>query len=256
MALPLPPTELRYMGEDDEQFLAIGDGLVRDLVELAALRDGSSVLDVGCGYGRVAHALRRAGFDGRYLGFDIVPRAVDWCRDVLAPASGGALAFQHLDVHNDRYNPGGALTASEVSFPLADAGADIVIATSVFTHMLPDDVRHYLAETSRLLSPNGRALVTFFALEPTWEEAELARRSKLPMLHRLDPSVRYHNPDDALHAIGYDVRWIHEAVAAAGLRVYATRLGTWCGRTAGLGFQDVFVLERHDAPAPPPIGGQ
>lgn len=253
MSLPLPPAELRYMGEDDEQFIAIGDGLVRDLVELGGLRDESSVLDVGCGYGRVAHALRRAGFDGRYLGFDIVPRAIEWCREVLAPASGGALAFEHLDVRNDRYNPGGRLTAGEVSFPLADGGTDMVVATSVFTHMLPGDVQHYLAEAARLLSPRGRAFVTFFALDPTWEDAELAQRSKLPMAHSLDARVRYHNPDDPLHAIGYDVRWIHGAVAAAGLRIHATRLGTWCGRTAGLGFQDVFVLERQDAPPPPPI---
>jgi SAM-dependent methyltransferase len=62
--LPLPPAELRFMGEDDERFAAIGDGIVVDMIELCALRADAAVLDIGSGYGRVAHALARRGFEG------------------------------------------------------------------------------------------------------------------------------------------------------------------------------------------------
>ena len=36
-----------------------------------------------------------------------------------------------------------------------------VFLTSVFTHMLPPEVRHYLREVRRVLRPQGRCLMTF-----------------------------------------------------------------------------------------------
>ena len=47
--------------------------------------------------------------------------------------------------------------ASEYTFPYEDGEFDVVVLTSVFTHMLPDDVAHYLDEIARVLKPGGRA---------------------------------------------------------------------------------------------------
>lgn len=40
----------------------------------------------------------------------------------------------------------------------------MVFLTSVFTHMFPPDVEHYLDEISRVLKPGGRCLCTYFLL--------------------------------------------------------------------------------------------
>jgi len=243
--LPLPPAALRFMGEDDEQFAAIGDGIVADLIELCALRADAAVLDVGSGYGRVAHALSRRGFEGAYLGLEILPRHVAWCSEAITPASpGGRLEFRHLDVRNERYNPTGSTSATEASFGVEDASVDVAVLTSVFTHMYPAEIVRYLGELRRVLAPGARALTTFFALDETWREAQLAGPGTLPMPHVLDATCRYHSAEDPLHAIGYAPAWIRQAVSAAGLQVYATRLGDWCGRPAARGYQDTFVLER------------
>jgi SAM-dependent methyltransferase len=244
VALPLPPPELRFMGEDDERFAAIGDDIVVDMIELCALRADAAVLDIGSGYGRVAHALARRGFEGAYLGLEILPRHVGWCSEHLTPASGGRYEFAHLDVRNGRYNPTGSMAAEEATFDVATGSVDVAVLTSVFTHMYPAEVERYLAELRRVLRPGGRALTTFFALDDTWREAQLAGRVPMPMTHVLDASCRYHNADDPLHAIGFTPAWIRGAVARAGLHVYAVRLGTWCGRPGALGYQDTFVLER------------
>jgi SAM-dependent methyltransferase len=236
--------ELRFMAEDDEKFNAIGDGIVVDMIELCALRADANVLDIGSGYGRVAHALWRRDFEGDYLGLEILRRHVDWCSAEITPASDGRLRFQHLDVRNSRYNPTGAMAAEDASFDVADASVDVAVLTSVFTHMYPAEIERYLAELARVLRPGGRALTTFFALDETWREAQLAGRGGLPMTHVLDPHVRYHNADDPLHALGYTPAWIRRAVAAAGLRVFAVRLGGWCGRVAAMGYQDTFILAR------------
>ena len=128
-------------------------------------------------------------------------------------------------------------------FDVADASVDVVVLASVFTHMYPRDVRHYLGELGRLLKPSGRALATFFALDETWREAETADRSSLPMPFELEPGCRFHRESDPLHAIGYAPTWIRGEVDGAGLRIFACRLGTWCRRAAALGYQDTFVLE-------------
>jgi SAM-dependent methyltransferase len=243
--LPLPPAELRFMGEDDDAFRRIGDGIVEDMIELCALRADASVLDVGSGYGRVAHSLWRHGFEGTYLGLEILPRHVAWCRDTLTPASGGLLEFGHLDVRNERYNPGGSVAATEATFEVADGVVDVGVLTSVFTHMYAAEIERYLAELRRVLGPGGRALTTFFMLDETWLECELAGRSTaMPMRHALGDGCRYFNADDPLHAIGYSPAWIRGAVADAGLSIWALRPGTWCGRPAGMGYQDTFVLQR------------
>ena len=232
------------MAEDDEKFNAIGDMIVVDMIDLAALRADAAVLDIGSGYGRVAHALWRREFEGDYLGLEILSQHVEWCREHITPASGGRLRFEHLDVRNARYNPAGAVAADEVTFDVADGSVDVAVLTSVFTHMYPAEIERYLHELARVLRPGGRALTTFFALDETWRDAQLAGRGALAMTHVLDAHCRYHNADDPLHAIGYTPAWIRAAVTAAGLRVFATRLGSWCGRAAAVGYQDTFVLER------------
>jgi SAM-dependent methyltransferase len=243
-ALPLPPAKLRFMREDDDEFRRIGDLIVEDMIELCALRADATVLDVGSGYGRVAHSLWRHGFEGSYLGLEILSRHVGWCSDTLTPASGGLFAFSHLDVRNERYNPGGSMAASEATFEVSDGAVDVAVLTSVFTHMYAVEIERYVAELARVLRPGGRALTTFFMLDETWLECELAGRSAtLPMRFALDGSCRYHNPDDPLHAIGFTPTWIRSAVADAGLRIYALRPGTWCGRRAAHGYQDTVVLE-------------
>ena len=94
------------MGESDQDFLALGDEFVEALTEHAGLRDDSRVLDIGCGYGRLPHALKRSGFRGTYLGIDVLEKHVRWCTNRLGEPR---FQFRHADIRNDRYNPRGSL---------------------------------------------------------------------------------------------------------------------------------------------------
>jgi len=53
-----------------------------------------------------------------------------------------------------------------------------VFLSSVFTHMLPDDMEHYVSEMARVMRPGRRCVATFFLLNDqslAWLEAGKAK---------------------------------------------------------------------------------
>lgn len=237
MTLPLPPAHLRFMGETDERFIVIGDELVDSLEAVGGLRPTDRVLDVGCGYGRIAHALKRRAFQGRYVGLDILPRHIGWCVDNLAD---DRYSFQTLDVHNDRYNPTGKVPAHRVKLPVPRGSFDLAVATSVFTHMWPRDTARYLWVMRNALTVHGRLYATFFLLDEDFRP----QAASYKMAHRRGPHVRVSNPDDPLHAVGYTRRWVDRQLRIDGLLPCHLLRGSWAGHGDGWPFQDTVVALR------------
>src|SRR6186713_3208786 len=95
-----PVDQLKRVGPifDRETYLRSGKRSSEHLVQYAGLKPGLSVLDVGCGYGRVAiQLLRILNPQARYLGLDVVKEEIDWCRKHIGPRNNN-FAFEHLDV--------------------------------------------------------------------------------------------------------------------------------------------------------------
>ena len=116
------------------------------------------------GIGRVAIPLTQyLDKDVCYEGFDIVSSGIEWCQEKITWRYPN-FHFELVDLHNSYYNPSGTASASDFRFPYEDGSFDFAFSTSVFTHMLPADVEHYLAEASRVLRLGGRLLATFLLL--------------------------------------------------------------------------------------------
>ena len=236
---PLPPVWLRDVGPSD--FEATGREFLHHFTEIGQLRPTESVLDVGCGPGRMALPLTRyLDQDGRYVGMDVVAPAIRWCLRNISSRHPN-FRFHHADLENARYNPSGRLTASEYRFPIGDSSFDFVFLTSVFTHMRPDDIQHYLLEIARLLRPSSRALCTFFLLNPTQQALAAEGKSHIDFrwdygsFRALDAAV----PEAAV-ALSEDL--VRTMLTTAGLVLSEpVRYGTWSGREDGLSFQDIVV---------------
>ena len=232
------------MGETDDDYLALGDHLAESLELHAGLRPDSRVLDIGCGYGRLPHALARRGFEGTYLGVDVLAPHISWCaRNLGSPG----FRFRHLDVRNGRYNPGGSRTADQVRL---DEGAfDVVAVFSVFTHMWPDDVLAYLRLISTCLASDGRALATFFLLDDEWRRRAESGAARLKFPHAHSPVCRYESLEDPLLTVGYESDWVEREAGPAGLALTRPPVpGTWSGRPVDPeqrpGYQDTVTLAR------------
>jgi SAM-dependent methyltransferase len=236
----VPPRRLQGVVGDSD-FVATGEEVAGLLVEAAGLRPGDRVLDVGCGFGRVARALiEPLGPEGSYEGFDASEQAVAWCARRYARRH-PAFRFTHVDVRNATYNPGGALAAREVEFPYDDASFDVALAASVFTHLLADGTDRYLAEAARVLRTGGRLLATLFLLDD--EARRLQREGGAAIAFRQEhwPTV-VADPAEPEAAVGYDEAWVRGRLADHGLELLdPVRRGRWSGRRDAAGFQDVIV---------------
>jgi SAM-dependent methyltransferase len=231
-----PPMRLQNVGEGD--FVTVGEVLAHYLRSLADLRSSDRVLDIGCGIGRTARVLtRELRPPGSYDGFDIVPESIVWCqrhyRRTHAPFS-----FRHADVHNTAYNPTGVHAAADFAFPYPDSGFDLVIATSVFTHLLTESADHYLSEASRVLAPGGRMLATWFLLTDSPAPAPAFQFSPTADVASVADAD---NPEGA---VAYPEQWVRERLSAQQLVVREPIFyGSWRG-TRSLCYQDIVVAER------------
>ena len=237
-----PPRRLAdYVGDSD--FCATGDEFLGYFRDLAELRAGDRVLDIGCGIGRMARVLVPVLHPpGSYDGFDIVPAGIAWCqahyRDTPVP-----FRFQHADLHNAVYNPSGRASAQNHRFPYGQGSFDLVLATSVFTHLLTDAADHYLAEATRVLAPRGRLFTTWFLLS-----GEPEREPPAPF--RFQDTTRtaaVADPAAPEAAVAYPESWLRERLSTHGLQLGAIQRGSWRGGPdagQGASHQDIAIAYR------------
>ena len=209
----------------------------------AGVRARDRVLDVGCGLGRMALPLSdKIGRRGSYVGFDVVRAYTDWCRDHLG-LDPRRFTFHHADIRTSFYNPDGKIEPEGFAFPWPDKSFDLAIATSLFTHLMPDAAAHYLAEIARVLAPGGRVFASFFLLDTLGREAAATGATyptfSAPMEHGL-----LHDPAVPESAVAYDPEWVRGRLTAAGLKVVGVHAGKWKNPSGGLDYQDVVVASR------------
>lgn len=226
--LPLPPVPLRAGGghfRADHDFVAAARAEARRLIDTAGLHEGSRVLDLGCGAGRLAIGIvAELGAIRSYCGVDVGAQVIAWCERHLAPRA-PCLQFRRVDVRNERYNPMGSEMSQGYRLPVEDTSMDIVHAYSLFSHMVAADVAAYVAEVRRVLADGGRAVVTAF-VEDGVPEQTVNPAGYGPRTWR-----------GALHCVLFDRQFFDALLADGGLRTVEFRHG---GETDG---QSLYVAE-------------
>jgi len=187
-------------------------------LNMAGLRPEHDVLDVGCGIGRIARYLcDYLDSSSRYEGFDVVPERVQWCQANIAPRFPN-FRFQLVRLWNSRYSPDPTLPhPSSFRFPYDDNSFDFAFAQSVFTHLLPDESRHYLREIHRVLRPGGIAFTTWFWFSR--EASGYTHPGAVAMQRDGSGTYAVRNPKVPEAAVGYEHETCRAMFDESGLRV-------------------------------------
>jgi SAM-dependent methyltransferase len=224
----IPPPEITlYDGSPDiECFKTVGELMVRWFIELCDLKPNEKVLDVGCGIGRIAIPLTAYLKDGSYEGFDIVPIGIEWCQKHITPKY-PQFRFHLADIYNKLYFPEGRSSAAEYKFQYMSGCFDFVFLTSVFTHMVPEEVENYISEVSRVLKSGGRFFFTAFILNDEALEFLARGRSKRQFQHIPNANYWVANPSMPEAAIAHQETFIRTKLDAYGLKIKRIILGKW-----------------------------
>jgi SAM-dependent methyltransferase len=200
---PLPPEEMRALvGLTDPALFDNPNGA--NVLPEAGERAYGAVFDFGCGCGRHARKLiQQQPQPERYVGIDLHAGMIRWCNEKLAPLA-PQFRFLHHDVYNAGLNP--ASRAAMADFPVEDHAFDVVVAHSVFTHVVEEAALHYLAECARVLRPGGTLVSTWFLFD----------KQPFPMMQPFQNAL-YINSNDPTNAVIFDRAWLGAATAEAGL---------------------------------------
>ena len=145
---PLPPRRLRARAGEPGAHAFVESGR-QTAADLAALVRGAgrepvdlrSVLDFGCGAGRVLPHFAEQAPEAACMGCDVDEAAIRWAAR-----------------HHRRL--GWSLTSFQPPLPFADGSFDLVYSVSVFSHLGGGLAALWLDELRRVLAPNGLALLS------------------------------------------------------------------------------------------------
>lgn len=211
----------------------------------------SHMLDIGCGVGRKTLPLTKfLSSDALYVGMDIDVREIKWCSRNITPRY-PRFVFFTMDVFNKFYNPDGRILPDKLVLPFPDASFDVVSLWSVFTHMFPRDVEHYLEECRRVLKPGGKLVCSYYLINAQAKAAVRDGKAAWDVKHYLeDRGCWTNNPNIPEDMIGLEEEWLRSAYHRAGLSILEPiRLGAWADRPispqyANLNSQDIVIARK------------
>jgi SAM-dependent methyltransferase len=229
-----PPRRLNFVGSAD--FKAVGDEFAGLFRNVGGLKPSDRVLDIGSGIGRMALPLTDFLTEGSYEGFDIDARGVEWCQQNITPKH-SHFRFQYVDLYNKYYNPKATVQPAEFRFSYEDNSFDFIFATSVFTHLLPEDATHYLKEIARVLSPEGTAFLTWFVLNDDRKKRMKTESANADFAYAYNDSdfCFYSHANNPEAEIAYTQDWLQVK-----MNDHKLHTGTWCGAD-GVSYQDIVV---------------
>jgi len=105
------------------------------------------LLDLGCGYGRIAKYLLPAHPIGGYIGLD---SSITMLR---------LFKQRHDSSPAERKTPALFVNSDIATLPLKDAAVDMVVVSAVFLHNPKSIVRQSMREIARVLKPGGKLVV-------------------------------------------------------------------------------------------------
>jgi SAM-dependent methyltransferase len=196
---PVPPEDLRWraIGSRDTEAFLVSSSVGVNFFDKEALarqrksfKDINSILDFGCGCGRLIRSLRPLCDPWASIyGTDVDSAAITWCKENIPDAS--------FSINGE--NP---------PLRFEDKSMDLIYACSVFTHLDAEDQFRWLAELQRIMKPDGYLLLTFryrynidqladqTVRDRIWEQLDRDGIAFLPPdLSKGAPGEAYHTPE-------------------------------------------------------------
>jgi SAM-dependent methyltransferase len=235
------------IGGGDPELIA--QEIVTVIHKYANLNANDSILDVGCGCGRIAAALTQyLNGPGNYVGIDIVPGLIDFATTFITPRY-PHFNFLLLNESNNTYDSwrrkGGETGIANLTEAVSAQSIDLAISVSLFTHLDYAPALKMLTSIHRLLKNDGRVFVTVFVLDAAATDSIENSRAAFSFKNRT-PSGRLHaeKSDDPTFAVAYNGALLNELISSADFQLERHVRGYWSSSGPVETFQDALILRK------------
>jgi ubiquinone/menaquinone biosynthesis C-methylase UbiE len=123
------------------------------LLQMEGLKPDHTLVDIGCGVGRLAQFVIGELESGRYVGTDLSPTMLRRAAACIAETQPDSSC--HVELQRQRTH----------SIEMDDGSVDFLCAFSVFTHVEHEDAYLQLVDAMRVCKPGGRMLFSCLPLD-------------------------------------------------------------------------------------------
>jgi len=248
----IPVHLVNITGGGTDTFDIISKGHISNLQKYISLNSNDNILEVGCGIGRDAIPLTEIlNNNVQYLGIDIIKDSIDWCTNNITKKFNN-FKFIHYDVRDQLHNPTGKTKTVDIILPIEDNSIDKIILWSVFTHMFPYDINHYLKEFNRVLKPSGLCYITVFEIFNNDVLVKARETNKtifnLSFEYPLTNDIFINDPVYPCGAVAYSNDFLTKIINDNNFTIIdGIRKGTWSGyydNNSCIDGQDVLILKK------------
>jgi len=228
----------------------VGRSWVDFLIRQDLIPPEATILDYGCGCGRIALALLEKRPDCKYIGVDIVPEFIEFCHANITSIN---LNFEFFLIQSDNQYYKKYINKTQTNLTthkqLEKQKFDIAIVFSLFTHLDLDDTGKIMKFLRRSVHSSGSVIFSLFLIDQHAKKA-ISNKKTWPFTNsQFDPDSRglvYDNYNGPLSAVGYTNNTIETVLREAELDgMMEFYRGFWRG-SKGRFLQDVIVSKPLD----------
>jgi len=232
----LPPKRLNFVGSHD--FEKVSKEFFYHFKKLGNLKNTDSVLDIGCGIGRMAIPISEFLTKGVYYGFDIKKEGIIWCKNNISKKFPN-FHFDLINIKNDYYNKKGNIKSENFIFPYQKNMFSFIFATSVFTHMKEKQILKYFSEIDRVATKKSKIFLTFFLFD---KETEKNKKANCNFIYKINENCKYSHKNNPEAEIAFDKQWMIKKISkynfGKNIKIYD---GSWSGKKNTKSYQDIVV---------------
>lgn len=211
------------------------------LIQHAGLNAKSTVLDIGCGTGRLIKPLLEVIEPANYRGVDICQRFVNICRERHRN-----IDITHIDIRHEEFNPTGYINPESYELPFDHRQFDIVICLGVFNHLRLRWIMQCIRQISKVTKPKGILFSTFLFLNQHSMSKIENGKTKRPFVFSIKNADGWsQTADRPLLNMAHPEIPVRRALIKSGFMIREPiRYGEWCGAEHSLTGHDVLIAKR------------
>lgn len=247
----IPPGHLRR-GGSVQNYLKSGTLKLQWLIKYAGINSRSHLLDIGCGDGNLASALISILKEGSYSAFEVHEKRIQFLKSSFGKRHNN-FSFTYADLWHSYYNPLGKCKTADYVFPYDNCTFDIAFLNSIFTHFLPEEISHYLAEIRRILRPGGIVMSTYFIVNKESLLLDSRGLSDKTLVKKGLKVLNYHHNnywtrdgDVKERLVAIDEEWLKNLYEQNNFEITKFVYGYWCGRDRNTdqNIQDIVIAKK------------